>query len=941
MTVLLSVPSDEIEALGEWLDAVLAAQWQTVLTTHADKLADAYARGGDAAYGTYLNLLLRGAKRDLRAAGLSAEPPLPGEFGASREWGNADETDQERWMWSVVRSPTGEALGTLVLTVPHSHAQFQLPRRPRAFGLRTVDLADTEAALSKRSPDFAAALPFHAWYQAYLDTQRLSSAQDQTSGIFTSGSERLGAGGPSMTERAFIEVRGAREHNLKNISLNIPKHRITVFTGVSGSGKSSLVFDTVAAEAQRQLNETFTAFVQGFLPHYGQPDVDRVSHLNAPVIINQKRVGGGSRSTVGTYTDIAAPLRLLFSRAGQPSAGPAFAYSFNTPQGMCAECEGIGKTTQLDLDRLLDRTQSLNGGAILHPDFKPGKWLWKTYALSGLFDNDKPVQDYTEQELHLLLHGRDLKVSLGEINMTYEGLVERFERMYLKKDAAAMSDRSRAVFEQFVTSQTCPVCSGARLNAAALASRLEGKNIAELSDLEATELLTFLQGLTDPAAARVAAHLAERLAHLVEIGLGYLSLSRETATLSGGESQRLKLVRHLGNSLTDMLYVLDEPSVGLHPRDVSRLTGLLGALRDKGNTVLVVEHDPDVIRMADHVVDIGPGPGVRGGEVVFEGSVEGLEAAPTLTGRHLTQQLPLKASVREPRGWLSVKGARLHNLKDVSVEIPTGVLTVVTGVAGSGKSTLIHDVFLPQHPDAIVIDQSRVTTNSRSAPATYTGIMDPIRKGFAKASGQSPALFSFNSEGSCPNCAGLGVVYTDLAFMEGISAVCEVCEGKRFKPEVLRHTLRGQTISDVLNMTAETALAFFTEKPIRAVLQAMNDVGLGYLTLGQPLSTVSGGEAQRLKLATELHKKGSVYVMDEPTTGLHLSDIGLLMGIIDRLVDGGNSVILIEHQLDVIRQADWIIDLGPEGGRAGGEVLYSGPPKGLLGCERSVTARYL
>lgn len=744
-----------------------------------------------------------------------------------------------------------------------------------------------------------------------------------------------------MTDRAFIEVRGAREHNLRNVSLDIPKRQLTVFTGVSGSGKSSLVFDTLAAEAQRQLNETFTAFVQGFLPHYGQPDVDRVANLNAPVVINQKRVGGGARSTVGTYTDIAAPLRVLFSRAGLPSAGPAFAYSFNTPQGMCPECEGIGRTTQLDLDRLLDRSLSLNGGAIQHPDFKPGKWLWKTYALSGLFDLDRPVQDYSEHDLHLLLHGRDLKVSLGEINMTYEGLVDRFERMYLKKDAAAMSDRSRAVFEQFVTGGTCPVCGGARLNAAALASRIEGCNIAELADLEATELLAFLRGLSDPAAARVAGHLAQRLSHLVEIGLGYLSLSRETATLSGGEGQRLKLVRHLGNSLTDMLYILDEPSVGLHARDVSRLTGLLGALRDKGNTVLVVEHDPDVILAADHVVDLGPGAGARGGEVVFQGPVAALLEAGTLTGRHLGQPLPLKAQVRAPTGWLHVAGARLHNLKDVTVDIPTGVLTVVTGVAGSGKSTLIHDVFLPLHPDAVVVDQSRVTTNSRSAPATYTGILDPIRKAFAKASGQSPSLFSFNSEGSCPNCAGLGVVYTDLAFMEGISTVCEVCEGQRFRPDVLRHQLRGQSISDVLNMTAGDALAFFTEKPVRAVLQAMTDVGLGYLTLGQPLSTVSGGEAQRLKLATELHKKGSVYVMDEPTTGLHLSDIGLLLGIIDRLVDGGNTVILIEHQLDVIRQADWLIDLGPEGGRAGGEVLYSGPPAGLRSVERSVTARYL
>ena len=744
-----------------------------------------------------------------------------------------------------------------------------------------------------------------------------------------------------MTDRAFIEVRGAREHNLRNVSLDIPKRQLTVFTGVSGSGKSSLVFDTLAAEAQRQLNETFTAFVQGFLPHYGQPDVDRVANLNAPVVINQKRVGGGARSTVGTYTDIAAPLRVLFSRAGLPSAGPAFTYSFNTPQGMCPECEGIGRTTQLDLNRLLDRTLSLNGGAIQHPDFKPGKWLWKTYALSGLFDLDRPVQEYSEHDLHLLLHGRDLKVSLGEINMTYEGLVDRFERMYLKKDAAAMSDRSRAVFEQFVTGGTCPACGGARLNAAALASRIEGRNIADLSDLEATELLAFLRGLSDPAAARVAGHLAQRLSHLVEIGLGYLSLSRETATLSGGEGQRLKLVRHLGNSLTDMLYILDEPSVGLHARDVSRLTGLLGALRDKGNTVLVVEHDPDVILAADHVVDIGPGPGTRGGEVVFQGPVAELLEAGTLTGRHLGRPLPLKEHVRAPGGWLHVEGARLHNLRNVTVDIPTGVLTVVTGVAGSGKSTLIHDVFLPLHPDAVVVDQSRVTTNSRTAPATYTGIMDPIRKTFAKASGQSPALFSFNSEGSCPNCAGLGVVYTDLAFMEGLSTTCEVCEGQRFRPDVLRHQLRGQSISDVLNMTAEAALAFFTEKPVRAVLQAMNDVGLGYLTLGQPLSTVSGGEAQRLKLATELHKKGSVYVMDEPTTGLHLSDIGLLLGIIDRLVDGGNTVILIEHQLDVIRQADWLIDLGPEGGRAGGEVLYSGPPAGLRSVERSVTARYL
>lgn len=744
-----------------------------------------------------------------------------------------------------------------------------------------------------------------------------------------------------MTDRQFIEVRGARENNLKDISLNIPKRQITVFTGVSGSGKSSLVFDTIAAEAQRQLNETFTFFVQGFLPHYGQPDVDRIEHLNAPIIIDQKRVGGGSRSTVGTYTDIASLLRLLFSRVGQPTAGPAFAFSFNTPQGMCPECEGIGKTVQLDLDRLLDRSKSLNGGAILHPDFKVGKWMWKMYPLSGLFDSDKPIKDYSEEELQALLYGADVKVSFGEFGSKYEGLVERFTRMYLKKDTGAMSERNRAVFEQFTTTQTCPLCRGARLNQAALDCRIRGRNIAELSDLEATELLAFLEGFSDPVAVRLADKLAERVRHLVEIGLGYLSLSRETATLSGGESQRVKMVRHLGNSLTEMLYILDEPSVGLHPRDVARLNALLRQLRDKGNTVLIVEHDPDVVAIADHVVDIGPRAGVHGGEVVFEGAYADLLRAETLTGRFLKQHLPAKARVRQPGGWLRIAGARRHNLKQIDVDIPTGVLTVVTGVAGSGKSTLINEVFLEQHPDAVVIDQSRVTANSRSAPATYTGIMDDIRQAFARASQASPSLFSFNSAGSCPNCNGLGVVYTDLAFMEGIASTCELCEGKRFKAEVLAYRLRGKSISDVLDMTAEEALEFFSEKKVRAVLQAMNDVGLGYLRLGQPLSTVSGGEGQRLKLATELHKRGSVYVMDEPTTGLHLSDIGLLIGIIDRLVDARNTVILIEHHLDVIRQADWIIDLGPEGGSAGGEVLFAGPPQELKGCARSITARFI
>jgi excinuclease UvrABC ATPase subunit len=739
----------------------------------------------------------------------------------------------------------------------------------------------------------------------------------------------------------FIVVRGAREHNLKDVSLDIPKRKITVFTGVSGSGKSSLVFDTIAAEAQRQLNETFTTFVQGFLPHYGQPDVERIEHLNAPIIIDQKRVGGGSRSTVGTYTDIAVLLRLLFSRVGQPSAGPAYVYSFNTPQGMCPECEGIGKTVQLDLDRLLDRSKSLNGGAILHPDFKVGKWMWKMYSLSGLFDNDKPVKDYTDQELHAFLHGADIRVSFGEFGTNYEGLVERFERTYLKKDAAAMSERNRAVFEQFTTSRTCPLCEGARLNQAALESRIGDWNIAALSDMEVTKLITLLQGFTDPVAARLADKLIERLQHLVDIGLGYLSLSRETSTLSGGESQRVKMIRHLGNSLTEMLYILDEPSVGLHARDVARLTTLLTKLRDKGNTVLIVEHDPDVMTIADHIVDIGPRAGIHGGEVVFEGSFADLHHADTLTGQFLKEELPVKRHVRQPTGHMTVKDATLHNLRNVTVNIPVGVLTVVTGVAGSGKSSLINEVFLEQYPDAVVIDQGRVTANSRSAPATYTGIMDDIRQAFAKANGVNASLFSFNSTGSCPNCNGLGVVYVDLAFMAGIATTCEICEGKRFKSEVLAYHLRGRTISDVLDMTVEEALPFFSERKVKVVLQAMNDVGLGYLSLGQPLSTLSGGEGQRLKIATELHKKGSVYVMDEPTTGLHRSDIGLLMGIIDRLVDARNTVILIEHHLDVIRQADWIIDLGPEGGSAGGKVLFEGPPLALKDCEQSITARFI
>jgi excinuclease UvrABC ATPase subunit len=570
--------------------------------------------------------------------------------------------------------------------------------------------------------------------------------------------------------------------------------------------------------------------------------------------------------------------------------------------------------------------------------------MWKIYARSGLFDNDKPLERYSPEEWQHLLYGTDadLKVSFGEdMGLKYEGVVERFTRMSIKKDAATMSERNRAIFEQFVNSQTCPVCHGARLNQAALQSQLNGFNIAQMSDLEIDKLMAALQDLSDPIAVRIGNKLLERLEHLIQIGLGYLTLGRETTTLSGGESQRIKMVRHLGNSLTNMLYILDEPSVGLHARDVARLNGLLQQLRDKGNTVLVVEHDPDVIAIADHVVDIGPKAGTHGGHMVFEGSVAALQQSGTLTGQFLHHSLPLKTAVRRATGQIAIHNASANNLKNVSVNIPTGVLTVVTGVAGSGKSSLIHDVFLVQNPGAIVIDQSRVTASVRSAPATYTGIMDEIRSAFAKANKVSPSLFSFNSSGCCPNCNGLGVVYTDLAFMEGVTSDCDVCDGKRFKPEVLEYHLRQKTISDVLKMTVEEALEFFTEKKIKPVLQAMFDVGLGYLQLGQPLSTVSGGEGQRLKLATELHKKGSVYVMDEPTTGLHLSDIAQLLGIINKLVDSGNTVILIEHHLDVIRQADWIIDLGPEGGKAGGEVLFAGVPQDLLHVKSSLTAQYL
>ncbi|WP_433513135.1 ATP-binding cassette domain-containing protein [Nonomuraea sp. CA-143628] len=742
-----------------------------------------------------------------------------------------------------------------------------------------------------------------------------------------------------------IQIIGARENNLRDISLSLPKGQITVFTGVSGSGKSSIVFDTLAAEAQRQLNETFTAFARNRLPKYGQPDVDVIENLSAAIVVDQKRLGGGSRSTVGTISDIYSLLRLLFSRVGKPFVGYSNAFSFNDPQGMCPECEGLGRTVALDLDVFLDRSRSLNEGALLHPHFAVGTWYWKIYANSGLFDNDKRLADYDEREWAMLLHGAQTKVPLewqgGTINSSYEGVVTRFTRLYVKKDVAEMSEANRRLFQEYVTTATCPLCAGARLNQDVLGCEIDGFNIARLATMEATELVEVLAGFTDPVGAPVVASLIDRVRDLVTIGLGYLSLDRETATLSGGESQRVKMVRHLSSSLTDMMYVFDEPSVGLHARDVERLNTLLRKLRDKGNTVIVVEHDPEVIGIADHVVDIGPGAGTHGGQVVYEGTAAALPDAGTLTGRYMKRRLPLKTDNRRPTGMMSIAGANTHNLKDVTVDIPAGVLTVVTGVAGSGKSTLVNDVFLSRHPEAVVIDQSAVSVSRRSNPATYTGMLDEIRRLFARAGSVSASLFSPNSKGACSACQGLGVIYTDLAFMDGLKSTCEDCQGRRFRPEVLEHKLDGKSISDVLEMTAAEAYAFFPQPKLRRVLRAVNDVGLDYLTLGQPLSTLSGGECQRIKLATELHKSGTVYVMDEPTTGLHMSDVKRLLDIMDRLVDAGNSVVVIEHNLDVVKNADWVIDLGPEGGGQGGQVLFEGTPRDLLAATGSHTAEFL
>lgn len=743
----------------------------------------------------------------------------------------------------------------------------------------------------------------------------------------------------------YIEIRGARENNLKDVSLRIPKRKITIFTGVSGSGKSSIVFDTIATESQRLLNENFSTFVRNFLPKFPQPDADAIENLSMAVVVDQKRLGGGSHSTMGTVTDISSILRLLFSRIGKPHVGPAFMFSFNDPKGMCPACNGIGRSMRVDMSKAVDMSKSLREGAIRLPDYGVDSWEWNMLVEPGYFDPDKKLNDYSQEELDLLLNGKARKVEMQfggkTMNITWEGVIEKFTNKYIRRDLKTLSERTQRAVSPFISEGTCPSCHGARLNPTALACKINGRNIAELSAMEVGELIRFIREIDDAAAQPIVKSLAERLQYLVDIGLDYLTLDRPTDTLSGGESQRVKMVKHLTGSLVDVTYIFDEPSIGLHPRDVHRLNGLLQKLRDKGNTVIVVEHDPDVIKVADHIVDVGPYAGSRGGTIVYEGSFQGLLESGTLTGNHMKRPLRLKHDCRQPSGKLSIKDATLHNLKNVSVDIPAGVLTVVTGVAGSGKSTLINEMFLSQHPDAVVIDQSAIGVSTRSNPATYTGIMDDVRKAFASANKVNASLFSFNSKGACENCQGLGVVYVDLSYFDNVKLPCEVCGGRRFKEEVLAYKLNGKSIADVLEMTVEQALAFFQQKEIVRTLQALSDVGLSYMTLGQPLSTLSGGECQRIKLASELHKKGSIYVMDEPTTGLHMSDIDHLLRIMNHLVDAGNTVIVIEHNIDVISQADWIIDMGPDGGSRGGQVVFEGTPAQIVHAQQSITGKFL
>src|SRR3984893_11830874 len=741
----------------------------------------------------------------------------------------------------------------------------------------------------------------------------------------------------------YIEIRGARENNLKDVTLKIPKRKMTIFTGISGSGKSSLVFDTIAAEAQRLLNENFSMFVRNFLPRISQPDADEIKNLSMAVIVDQKPLGGGSHSTVGTVTDIATAIRLMFSRFGKQYVGYANMFSFNDPAGMCPNCNGIGQKLSIDMDAAFDMNKSINEGALRLPDYLNDSWGLQIAKHSKLFDNDKKLKDFSQKELDDLYHSKLVKVDLGNgVRLNFEGVVDKFVRKYIiQYDIKTMSERTQRSVAPFMIMGPCELCHGARLSQKALACKIKGYNIADLSSMQVDKLFEVIKEFDTKENHALVKTVLERLSNLVGIGLGYLSLDRMTDTLSGGESQRVKMVKHLNGSLVDVMYIFDDPSVGLHPRDVHRLNELLRKLRDQGNTVIVVEHDPDVIKAADHIVDVGPLAGTNGGQVVIEGAYPELLRARTLTGEHLKDQTPIKQVFRQPSGKLTVEDAHANNLQHVTVDIPTGVFTVITGVSGSGKSSLIHQVFLKQHPDAIVVDHAAVGTSSRSNPATYIGIMDVIRKAFAKANKVDAGLFSFNSKGACDNCKGAGFLTTDLGFLDDAKTPCDVCGGKRFKDEVLSYKYNGKSITEVLDLTMAEANEFFDLPEIAQKLQALNDVGLEYLTLGQPLRTLSGGECQRIKLATQLHKKGSVYVLDEPTTGLHISDIARLHKLIDRLVEDGNTVITIEHNVDVIRQADWIIDLGPEGGDKGGKIMFEGTPAELLKSKKTRIAEYL
>jgi excinuclease UvrABC ATPase subunit len=768
----------------------------------------------------------------------------------------------------------------------------------------------------------------------------------------------------------WIRVQGARENNLKDISVAIPKRRLTVFTGVSGSGKSSLVFGTIAAESQRLINETYSAFVQGFMPTLGRPEVDVLEGLTTAIIVDQERMGANSRSTVGTVTDANAMLRVLFSRLGKPHIGSSNAFSFNVPSvravgsmtiekgaaakaekvaftragGMCPRCEGMGSVNDIDLRQLYDDSKSLNEGAITVPGYTAEGWMVRMFAAAGL-DPDKPIRRYSKKELHDFLYKEATRVKVEQLSLTYEGLIPRIQKSFLSKDVEAMQPHIRAFVERAVTFTTCPDCKGTRLNEAARSSKVKGINIAEACAMQISDLAEWMRGLKEPSVAPLLASLRDTLESFVEIGLGYLSLDRPSGTLSGGEAQRTKMVRHLGSALTDVTYVFDEPTIGLHPHDIQRMNDLLLRLRDKGNSVLVVEHKPETIAIADHVVDLGPGAGTAGGDVVFEGTVDRLRASGTVTGRHLNDTASLKPSVRKPSGVMQVRGARAHNLQNVDVDIPLGVLVVVTGVAGSGKSSLIHGS-VSLRDGVVSVDQTPIRGSRRSNPATYTGLLDPIRTAFAKANGVKPALFSANSEGACPTCNGAGVIYTDLAMMTGVTTVCEDCEGKRFQASVLNYRFGGRNIAEVLDLPVDEAVRFFgggkaATPAAHAILQRMADVGLGYLRLGQPLTTLSGGERQRLKLATHMGEAGGVYVLDELTTGLHLADLQPLLLLLDRLVDSGTSVIVIEHHLSVMAHADWIIDLGPGAGHDGGRIVFEGTPAELVKKKSTLTGKHL